>query len=663
MEPPRLIDKHRRYLARFHFVASMEIPSTLLRRSGGAQESVGSIPSIPKTKFFITVPDLVGVVVSFLPTGWQLDARRVSRRWDDGVCGSVIKLRLSRAVSIASLPTLVVRFPEVRTVALKYPLTAKERFSALATLRALEGLTSLLIDCSALGRDACDLLVTFTGLTSLTVSSLAECTLTSVCEQMTQLRTLKFGADDVLDAQFADLAKLTRLTELEISTVSTSGIVALEVLGRMRSLRVLTLVGFCGVIDCVVEQHVGSISGLTDFRLRFGDVDGSGLARVVCLPELTVLELSKCSRLTTLGSPEQLAGTISSPNLRTLMLSHCVRFGKEGVAALAYPRFLALAALDLSGCTSIPSESFVQLARNQMLVTLNLADCPNVKDSTLESLAGNGGLPCLRQLNLSVSKSTVGLRIRRPQFTGTGFANWGEAFPALVDLDLSGCEDTTDNGLSFLGRITSLTTLNLSSCHQLGPKGLAALRCLPRLTTLKLRGCSTLDSRCVEMLSNVGSLTSLDLECALNVSAAGFRALTRLTRLRWLSLRGCSQLTDDDVLFFGRLAETLEHLDLSTADLSDVGLGYVAKLTRLTSLNLSFCFTISDAGLAALRPLQALSILDLAETDFHKITEAGIWLLRHHYALSSLRGDAKVLTPAVRGKLEAALPALRFALV
>jgi hypothetical protein len=99
--------------------------------------------------------------------------------------------------------------------------------------------------------------------------------------------------------------------------------------------------------------------------------------------------------------------------------------------------------------------------------------------------------------------------------------------PAFQALDLSWCEQITDDGLKHLTALGQVRDLDLSGCSQITDLGLSFLTALP-------------------------DLHHLDLSCCSQITDLGLRHLMALEQLQSLTLLICERLTDAGVLAFQR---------------------------------------------------------------------------------------------------------------
>eukprot|EP00242_Pyramimonas_sp_CCMP2087_P001278 CAMPEP_0198229078 /NCGR_PEP_ID=MMETSP1445-20131203/113933_1 /TAXON_ID=36898 /ORGANISM="Pyramimonas sp., Strain CCMP2087" /LENGTH=327 /DNA_ID=CAMNT_0043909519 /DNA_START=216 /DNA_END=1199 /DNA_ORIENTATION=- len=115
----------------------------------------------------------------------------------------------------------------------------------------------------------------------------------------------------------------------------------------------------------------------------------------------------------------------------------------------------------------------------------------------------------------------------------------------LTSIDLTSCQEVSDNGLRTLAGLTTLTSLNLSGCFKVSGDGLQALVGLTALTSLNLAWCEQVSDDGLRSLAGLTTLTSLDLAYCDQVSDNGLHALAGLTALTSLQLKGCEQVSDN----------------------------------------------------------------------------------------------------------------------
>ena len=127
---------------------------------------------------------------------------------------------------------------------------------------------------------------------------------------------------------------------------------------------------------------------------------------------------------------------------------------------------------------------------------------------------------CLAFLNKSwksISHMPVvcraGMRVVPARVTTTSLRGMVRSLTSLQQLDLSGCGQITDEGVSSLSSLTSLQQLDLSHCTQITDAGVSALTSLTSLQQLNLSNCKQITSEGV-----FSALSSLPALWVLNVS-------------------------------------------------------------------------------------------------------------------------------------------------
>ena len=139
------------------------------------------------------------------------------------------------------------------------------------------------------------------------------------------------------------------------------------------------------------------------------------------------------------------------------------------------------------------------------LTRLGLPVCPPLSSTALRAIAA---LPRLRALDVSDCEN----------LTDDAAAELPRLSETLTDLNLDGCRAVTDRGAASLGALTALRELNLGNCPEVTDAGVASLRALTGLERLSLRGC------CL-------------------ITDAGMEQLLPLVRLQELVVEGCKMVT------------------------------------------------------------------------------------------------------------------------
>ncbi|GAB6023523.1 F-box/LRR-repeat protein 14 [Chamberlinius hualienensis] len=221
----------------------------------------------------------------------------------------------------------------------------------------------------------------------------------------------------------------------------------------------------------------------------------------------------------------------------------------------------------------------------------------------------------LRRSNPTLFPSLVKRGIRRVQVLSLrrGLRDTIHGIPNLKSLNLSGCYNVTDSGLSqaFTHDLPHLTVLNLSLCKQINDTSLTRLtQCLKNLEDLDLGGCSNITNSGLLMISlGLKRLRSLNLRSCRHITDDGIGYLAGLNsdntygnrELEELILQDCQKLTDDALRNASLGLHNLKSINLSfCASITDNGLKYIAKLGKLDELNLRSCDNVTDMGMASL---------------------------------------------------------------
>eukprot|EP00210_Caulerpa_lentillifera_P004685 g4470.t1 len=307
--------------------------------------------------------------------------------------------------------------------------------------------------------------------------------------------------------------------------------------------------------------------------------------------------------------------------------------------------------LDLSW-NQLHMDTLEQITQLPKLHGLNLKNCLGVGDTLLEGLAAMG---TIRSLNLS----------------NTGITDDGLMLLNDLQLDqlnLSRCDNVTDDGMFWLQYCRSLQELDISGCHNITSGGLEQLQHLPNLKRLylqemklmdcsslcnlpvlemlNLRDCSWVTDSVLSSLALCENLRFLNLRNCSKFTDHGLRSLINgLQKLESINFRGCSQITDDGIALLSALME-LRDLDLSFLNqITDRSLLSLSKTSQLNRLVLDWCNQVTCTGLKMLKDelheLHELSIKgchDVGSEDLVLMTQGGssIRALDYEHSLCSV---------------------------
>lgn len=277
-----------------------------------------------------------------------------------------------------------------------------------------------------------------------------------------------------------------------------------------------------------------------------------------------------------LGAPPVIASTAPSANPSGQM---SVNLSREFSLAIASEDEALLQSINNDALGDIKIKALPNGCFNLSLPK-SLTDCLLDNFVSVQSLSID--LSRVTGINLSFCKKL------------TGVALWvlSQQFPALKNLDLTGCSQFNDADLVHLVQMGNLDTLCLAGCSGISKAGFQSL-------------CSLLDK--VEVL---------DLTSCNHVDDTVLHSLPNMHQLKHLVLTACTQFTDNGMGELGKLSklESL-HMDQCT-QISDAGLGNLhssSKFRKLKEINLRYCPLITSKGVLALK--KTLNTLKLVNTD------------------------------------------------
>lgn len=235
-----------------------------------------------------------------------------------------------------------------------------------------------------------------------------------------------------------------------------------------------------------------------------------------------------------------------------------------------------------------------------------------------------GTLHSLRSLRIVGALQWRGESLGNPAGTVGNPITWGPAhdtamcvlrqFKVLATLELSGCP-LSFRSVQFvadLARLSGLTTLGISMCN-VEDSVLCALGRMVSLTSLDISQNMFVSHIGVGALAALSSLTHLDMYNCIHVDNAALQSLLPLTGLRSLSLNSCYRVGDAGVLALGHMV-SMTCLDLSMLPrVTDQGImGVLSAFPDLVSLNLDSVWRITHKVMSVIVQLPALTCLNLA---------------------------------------------------
>ncbi|CAI5499474.1 unnamed protein product [Closterium sp. Naga37s-1] len=196
---------------------------------------------------------------------------------------------------------------------------------------------------------------------------------------------------------------------------------------------------------------------------------------------------------------------------------------------------------------------------------------------------------------------------------------WSKVAPGETRMDLKSCVYLTDDALSRVASLRSLTWLSLRDSSGFTAEGLTQLYSLTGLKLLDLAETNATDAS----LERIGSLKVLNTIYlgATKITDAGIAKLRGLPALVTLAVDGCASVTSASMVHVGKLT-SLESLWLSTTTVREDGLKHLTALTSLKVFSLPP--GVTDSSLKILRNMKRLEKLGLWHA---KITADGVrWL-------------------------------------
>ncbi|RLN66309.1 hypothetical protein BBP00_00002279 [Phytophthora kernoviae] len=223
------------------------------------------------------------------------------------------------------------------------------------------------------------------------------------------------------------------------------------------------------------------------------------------------IDVSGCHQLQQLGS-EWGRPIVEMPGLIVASFQDCTALTKEAIEGLQLSTKLTV--LNLSGCNNLDDDCVEALGSLTQLKSLELAGCRNLTDQGLKRMAQ---MPKLEKLRLArcmrlTDEAFDGLALQFPVLRELDVANCRLSERALQKicyltnlevLVIRGCQDISDDGMSFL---TSLTNLKYFDARQYA----AVLQHLVNLRELELRKCRVM-KRGFQFVSHLHQLERLGL--------------------------------------------------------------------------------------------------------------------------------------------------------
>lgn len=206
------------------------------------------------------------------------------------------------------------------------------------------------------------------------------------------------------------------------------------------------------------------------------------------------------------------------------------------------------------------------------------------------------------------------------------------ALPKLISLDISGCKNITDAGLSLIAKLPLLEQLWLDDCGLVSDSGLLQIiRARGKnLKTLSTRRCRRLSNASIKELfatlpaaleelnmSECEAITDDAMEYLVNVpSFYGTKRVRAYSACEKLDVSDCNRFTTISFSWIATAFPLLVNLNVAHCPgICDKSVRALSSLDRLRSFNMSRCARVSDESMSQFfvtRPNRSLQRIELA---------------------------------------------------
>lgn len=191
-------------------------------------------------------------------------------------------------------------------------------------------------------------------------------------------------------------------------------------------------------------------------------------------------------------------------------------------------------------------------------------------------------------------------------------------FKLLTKLNFSG-SGITDESMKCLSILESLKKLDLSECQEITDEGIKNLVLPGKLKLLKWLDCykcgGISDDGLKYISENLPSLNFLNVDSSVDITDKGLKYLSKLKFLTNVNFSDCINITNKGLKYF-RLYKTLTKIDISgCCEITKHGLKYLSEL-QLVYLNIKYCTNITNTSIEHfLQKTKSLKILDIYVYD------------------------------------------------
>ncbi|KAH3759897.1 Histidine kinase A [Pelomyxa schiedti] len=225
-------------------------------------------------------------------------------------------------------------------------------------------------------------------------------------------------------------------------------------------------------------------SSLVQFHLKYDPSSGTPT------PSQFLSDIAKCRKLTqlTVSNMRVFDDCISSVLSSCTNISSLTLCGSsiqdKTISALAFLSHLLR--LDISRCSEVKPDSFVNLARCKTLTALNASKTNLTDEAALRIISSCTGLIKLKLQFCDITDSVISCisrnlhDLRSLDISNCGFVTSVEPLvsgcPFLESLVLYGCLHLTDSSVAAITRLRNLRKLNLAKCQKITDESLQAIK-------------------------------------------------------------------------------------------------------------------------------------------------------------------------------------------
>jgi len=252
----------------------------------------------------------------------------------------------------------------------------------------------------------------------------------------------------------------------------------------------------------------------------------------------------------------------------------------------------SLHSIDLDNCFNLTDQGVSYLSTLESLQSFTLRSPSQLTDKSLKYI---GQLKSLHTLQLLLTSAGLD----NSQWTCDGF-QYLNALNEIKTLSVWNCL-CTDNWLISIGKLTTLTSLDLDQCDNSTSDAYRHLISLQNLTHLSLSR-TRIDDNALQWISCLSQLTSLRLCFCHRITDFGITHICKLQNMRNLNMLKCVSITDQGIKSICHGMKELQSLDASGCLLmTDQSLQYMRELKQLKHLHLSGCTEVTASAIHELK--------------------------------------------------------------